>query len=311
VIQPAEAHAGGKVILLGEHAVVHGHGAVVAGLAASVRVSVRPRVDGAREMVGESGERYPHLATALQRALAILELPATTGLTVTIGGDLPVAVGLGSSAALSVALLRALASASNRTLSDEQVARGAHLIEKLFHGTPSGVDSTAATFGGLLWFEAGPPPRHLFLRPAQAFEVVIALSGKRHETRATVGGLRERAAASPGVYAPVLRAIGEITDAARSAIESGSLSLLGELMSMNHLLLRALGVSTPELDRATEAALDAGALGAKLTGGGGGGAVVALPAGTAASLAKALRERGYEVLTTPIGTAEDERRRRS
>jgi mevalonate kinase len=297
---PVSAHAGGKVILLGEHAVVHGEPAIVAGLPAGVTVRVTPRPGPGTEIAATGGLDDPRLARAVAEARALAGIEAERGLAVEIAGDLPVAVGLGSSAALCVALVRALEAASGRVASDDDVARNAHRLEGIFHGTPSGVDGTAATYGGLLWFEAGPPPRHHVLRPARAFDVVVVLSGSRHETGRTVAGLRERAAASPRVYRPVLGAIGALVRAAREAIEGGELELLGELMTMNHGLLRACGVSTAELDAIVEDALAEGARGAKLTGAGGGGAVIALPAGEPAALAGAMQARGHECFAVAL-----------
>jgi len=193
----AEASARGKVILLGEHAVVHGHAALVAGIRAQVRVAVAPGRPRERIVTSALGEVAPSVHAALGDALEVVGVSPEAGLSVTIGGDLPVAMGLGSSAALSVALLRALSAAAGRSLDDGEIARAAHRLEAIFHGTPSGVDSTAATYGGLLWFEAGPPPRHTRVCPARSFDLVVALSDRRHDTRRTVGGLRERVANAP------------------------------------------------------------------------------------------------------------------
>ena len=192
-------------------------------------------------------------------------------------------------------MLRALACGAGRDVPDDEIAAHAHEIEKLFHGTPSGVDSTAAAHGGLLWFEAGPPPRHERLRVAGGgLPLVVILSRTVHATSQTVGSLRERAAAAPEVYRPVFAAVGELVRAARHALELGDRKRLGALMTMNHGLLRACGVSTPELDAIVDAAVAAGACGAKLTGAGGGGAVIALPSRASEPLAAALAGAGWE-----------------
>lgn len=282
----ASGNASGKVILLGEHVVVHGQPAIVAGLDRGVRVDLVPG--------GKAAFADPRVAEAFRLAVRLLDV-TSDGLGLRIDGDLPIGMGLGSSAALAVAMLRALADGAGRELSQADLAAHAHEIERLFHGTPSGVDSTAAAHGGLLWFEAGPPPRHERLRvPGGELPLVIVLSRTVHATSQTVGSLRERAAAAPDVYRPVFSAVGELVRAARHALEAGDRKRLGELMTMNHGLLRACGVSTPELDAIVDAALAAGALGAKLTGAGGGGAVVALPSGEPEPLAAALSAAGWE-----------------
>lgn len=293
----AAARASGKVILLGEHVVVHGQPAIVAGLDRGVRVEIVPGCDAVHEDA--------RVAEALRLAARLLGI-APDGLGLKIDGDLPIGMGLGSSAALAVAMLRALATAAGLEPGQDALAAHAHEIERLFHGTPSGVDSTAAAYGGLLWFEAGPPPRHERLRVPGGLPLVVVLSRTVHATSHTVGSLRERAAASPEVYRPVFAAVGELVRAARHALEAGERKRLGELMTMNHGLLRACGVSTPELDAIVDAALGAGARGAKLTGAGGGGAVIALPSGDAAPLAEALASAGHDCFAVHLAAASGE-----
>jgi len=295
---PATARASGKVILLGEHVVVHGHPAIVAALDRGVAVTVTPST-GEDAGDGEADER---LARAVALAAGLLGIDARA-FTIDIEGDLPVGMGLGSSAALAVAMLRALAAAAGKVLDDTELARGAHEIECLFHGTPSGVDSTAAAFGGVRWFTAGPPLHHEPVALARPLPLVVVLSRTPHTTLTTVGGLRARAAATPEVYRPVFDAIGALVASARGALVRSDHVLLGALMTMNHGLLRACGVSTPELDVIVDDALAAGALGAKLTGAGGGGAVIALPAGEPATLVAALAAGGHESFAVHLGSA--------
>ncbi len=278
----------GKVILLGEHAVVHGEPAIAAGLSHEVEVRVRPDPHGASSV--SNG-----LRAALEAAAKAVGVRDADGIAIEISGNLPIAVGLGSSAALSVALVRALSASVERSLSLEEAARLANEVEKVFHGTPSGIDANTAARGGLLWFETGPPMRWENVEAGGALSIVIVLSGEEHDTGHTVGALRRRVGASPPVYRPVFSAIGELVRAARTAIEKSEWRLLGELMSMNHELLRACGVSTKALDRVVDEARARGALGAKLTGAGGGGAAIALAApGEAAQLAQSLRDGGWE-----------------
>jgi len=296
----ARAHASGKVILLGEHVVVHGHPAIVAALDRGVAVTVAPRSggDGGGGVGGELPE--PRLRDAFALAARLLGVDEH-GFGVALAGDLPIGMGLGSSAALAVALLRALAAGAALPLDDARLAAAAHEIERLFHGTPSGVDSTAAAFGGVRWFVAGPPLRHEPLALATPLPLVVVLSRTPHTTLTTVGGLRERAAVRPEVYQPVFTAVGALVTSARAALERADLAQLGALMTMNHGLLRACGVSTAELDALVDDALAAGALGAKLTGAGGGGAVIALPDGEPEALLAALRARGHEGFAVRLG----------
>jgi len=294
VLRAATAQASGKVILLGEHVVVHGQPAIVAGLGRGVRVEIEPG--------SAAAPHDPRVDAALRLAANLLGI-ADEGFALRIRGDLPIGMGLGGSAALAVAILRALAKAADLAVDPTVIAAHAHEIERLFHGTPSGVDSTAAAYGGLLWFEAGPPPRHERLRLPRDLPLVVVLSRTVHSTAVTVGSLRARAAAAPEVYRPVFAAVGELVRAARHAIEADERSRLGELMTMNHGLLRACGVSTPELDDIVDAALAAGASGAKLTGAGGGGAVIALPVGDPQPLSAALAAAGHDCFTTHLSAS--------
>lgn len=297
-LQRASATAAGKVILLGEHVVVHGHPAIVAGIDRGVRVTVVPHGSAG----GAPDAADARLGQAIGLATRLLGL-GPCQFEVVIEGDLPVGMGLGSSAALAVALLRALAASAARAPSDDELAAHAHEIERLFHGTPSGVDSTASTYGGVLWFEAGPPVRYERLLLPAPLPIVVALSKTPHATSQTVGSLRERAARAPEVYQPVFVAVAALVTAARAALFADDRAGLGALMTMNHGLLRACGVSTPELDGLVEAALAAGALGAKLTGAGGGGAVLALPDGPPGPLLATLRAAGHDCFAATLGAA--------
>lgn len=300
---PAVARAPGKVILLGEHAVVHGAPALATSLGAGVEVAVELRDDGRRSIEAAAVLDDPRLARAVAEAAQSAGLAAGRGYRVGISGDLPVAVGLGSSAALAVALVRGFAAALDRAADVEADRAAAHRVECVFHGTPSGVDVAASLAGELVWFEAGPPRRVEPVVPARPFEVVVDVAAGRHDTGRTVGDLRRRAAARPDLYRGLFAAIGDLVRGARAAIERGDLAALGEAMTLDHGLLRTCGVSTPELDRAVERARAAGALGAKLTGGGGGGAIVALAPGAGADLAGALRLPGRAVLVARVGGA--------
>jgi mevalonate kinase len=222
------------------------------------------------------------------------------GFAIEVSGNLPVAVGLGSSAALSVALVRALAASAGVMLSAARLDEIAYELERIFHGTPSGVDAAAAAQGSALWFEIGPPRRAEPVVLERSLTFVVALTGSRHETSRTVGSVRSRAAAHPDVYDPVLDAIGKLVAAARGALEKGDWPRLGRLMTMNHELLRALGVSTAALDELVARAVAAGAYGAKLTGGGGGGAAVILAGDDPTSVVEALRAAGYEAFVQRI-----------
>jgi mevalonate kinase len=195
-------------------------------------------------------------------------------LAVRISSTIPVASGLGSGAAVTVALTRALASHFHHSMTDEQVNAFAYEIEKLHHGTPSGIDNTVITYASPVYFIKGNPIETF--RVAKPFTIVIGDTGIRAPTKESVGDVRKLWEADKSKWEATFDQVGEIARAAREAIESGETDQLGKLMNENHSLLQEMTVSSPELDVLVTAARDAGALGAKMSGGGRGGNMIAL-----------------------------------
>lgn len=286
--------APGKVILLGEHSVVFGEPAIAAAIERRLEIHLRRGVRPA-PLADERVER----AVAFAAGEVGLE---PQSLAVEIRSEIPPACGLGSSAALSLALVRALASLAGEPISGEDARRRASRVEDVFHGTASGVDVAASASGGVIWFERSTPPRIERLRPAEAVDLVVALSGTPRSTAGPVGRLRERHARRPELYGQFFRLAGELVRAGRGALERGDWAALGELMDAAQGLLNALGVSTPMLERMVGVAREAGALGAKLSGAGGGGAIVALAPGRAPDVVSALRGAGFEAFVTRVGS---------
>ena len=296
---PARGRAAGKVILLGEHAVVYGRPALAAGLALGLEVEVRSEKGPARVETDRPGmeadSRPLHL---LKEAAAALHV-APRDLVVSIRSELPPGAGLGSSAALSVALLRALASATGRTLrADDELALGRRL-EAIFHGHPSGIDPAAAALGGCFRFVRGEPPSITPLRPARPLPLVVALGRRPRSTGAAVGGLRSRWEANRTRYERLFDAVGAVVADGARAAETGDLAALGAAFDRNQTLLVELGVSAADVDELVTVAREAGALGAKLTGGGTGGAVLAL-APDPAPITAALRARDVESMVVEV-----------
>jgi hydroxymethylglutaryl-CoA reductase len=292
--------APGKVILLGEHAVVYGRAALAASIDRYVEVTVTPAGGSAcpaAVAVGAVGATGPVPIQAVRRAAELTGVnPAE--LETAVSTNLPVGVGLGSSAALSVALVRALAEFAGQALADSAVCARAFELEKLFHGFPSGIDNTVVTYCRLIAFRRGSAVRPLVA--ARPVPLVVALGGAPRETQKTVRGLRQRWEISPELYEPLFDEIDCLVSAAESAIGTGDLQRLGALMNANHALLQRLGVSTGELDEMVALARASGALGAKLTGGGGGGAVICLCDGDRERLVEAFTRAGWHAFSTDI-----------
>lgn len=288
--QVGHGRGNGKVILLGEHAVVYGQPALAAGLPLGVEATIEPNADGTREV---EAEQPALIGEAAARAAALLDVPAAAGFRLTIRGDLPVAVGLGSSAALAVALIRAFAAATATRLADDVVAQRANRIEEQFHGRPSGIDATTATLGGVLRFRRGATLEAERVPVAGNFRFALLDTGTSHTTSSTVGALAAEVHADPSRHESLFAEIGELARTGEAALRAGDPTALGAAMNENHPLLARLGVSTPELESAVAAARAGGALGAKLTGAGGGGVVLALVEPGDEGFAARLRAAGY------------------
>jgi mevalonate kinase len=269
----------GKLILAGEHAVVYGHPAIAFAVDRGVRVTVAPT---------EGPTRVEPADARLSEALRVV-LP-DRGFTVALHSDLPIGRGMGSSAAIAVGLVRAAAEALGERLGAEAEWERAFAIERVFHGTPSGIDQAVSARGGALLYRKGPPIAIQAL-PCPSWRVVVLDSGSCGETRALVQGVRDR---RPAVD-PALDAIGALVPRVQAALHDPA--ALGPLLTENHRLLREIGVSTPALDELVALALRAGARGAKLAGAGGGGVVLALVDDPAPLLAAA-RAAGVPAFVT-------------
>ena len=193
------------------------------------------------------------------------------GYRVDIDSDLPIGKGMGSSAALAVATLRAADRLEGHPSEPHTLFQDAMVAEKIFHGNPSGLDVAAAVHGGLLIFRRSTGPEPLDTHPA--WNAVVMDSGTQGCTADLVAGVAQRRRAS-GDVEHALNRIGELASQARGVLHDTA--ALGPLLDENHALLRVIGVSTPKLDDLVDLALKHGAAGAKLAGAGGGGVVIAL-----------------------------------
>jgi mevalonate kinase len=292
----------GKVILLGEHAVVYGHPALAAALRLGVTARGTPNPT-AEWVLPEalSPDARQVLGKAFSRAREVSGAPT---MRLELTSDLPVAVGLGSSAAVSVACARMLLGATGKEAVPSEVLHLAQVMEQEFHGTPSGVDHSCSTEGGMIRFErpVGEVGSARLLSPRRPISVVVVISGPRTPTRTTVGSLRERQGRWSERYARLFREIGRVAEDGVRAVEEGDLEALGDAMNVNHGLLCALGLSSQTLDDRVHALRKEGALGAKLTGAGGdGGAVIALFRDPGPIVEK-LRAEGLDCFSSELGS---------
>jgi len=223
---------------------------------------------------------------------------------ITLSGDLIAASGVGASAASCVSIARALDDYYKLGLDDEKINQIAYEGEKAYHGNPSGIDNTASTYGGLIWYQRTPDRIIMNRLPLkEPVEIVIGNTGKVANTKLAVQGVRERKEKYPEKYNKIFKKAEEMVYDARSALETFDLNKIGDLMNKNHKLLQQIEVSSPELDFLVEIALDNGAIGAKMTGGGLGGNMIALTPGRdlQEKVAKAMEKEGFQTMKTTLG----------
>ena len=296
-----KSSAPGKIILFGEHAVVYGRPALavpVTQVHADVEVTDTdsagiwidaPDIDLHAEMNTLPSD-HP-IAAVIHNLFFLSRVSPFPTVNIKITSTIPVASGLGSGAAVTVALTRALSTHINYAMTDEQVNAFAYEIEKLHHGTPSGIDNTVITYAKPVYFVKGQAIETF--KVGQPFTIVIGDTGVSAPTKESVGDVRKLWEADKTKWESLFDKVGELVKEARNSIESGKTKELGMLMNQNHTVLQELTVSSPELDKLVSAARTAGALGAKLSGGGRGGNMIALvEPSQAEAVAQSLRDAG-------------------
>lgn len=280
---PREGHGRtwAKAILLGEHSVVYGHPAVAIPLhdlrmLATATPTTGPSRLRSLDFDGPMEEAGPRFACVLRAYEAAREFAGCLeeSFLVTTVSDFPHERGLGSSAASAGAIIRAVLDACGREASPAELTAMTQMAEQIAHERPSGLDAAATCAPAPIRFQGGQM-RSLSQRIDRGF-LVIADSGVHGSTRQAVGGLRQRYEADPDGIGPLISCLGALTHTAIEALDAGAPRALGAAMDRAHEVLADLGLSLPVLERLTRTARQAGALGAKLTGGGLGGCVIAL-----------------------------------
>jgi mevalonate kinase len=302
----------GKVILFNEHFVVYGVPAVASAIGAKTTALVERKPGAGFELKDERPETPGYKAEKLEQQKESLDIMLKfmnidtrhEHYVITLGGDLMAASGVGASAASCAAIARAFSQELNLNFSDERVNEVAYEGEKGYHGTPSGIDNTAATYGGLIWYRReGSAQLMERMRLHKPVEIVMGNTGKVADTKSVVAGVKERKEKEPEKYARIFHDADQLVRNARKQLESFNLEKVGAYMNENHRLLQEIGVSSPELDALVELARDTGAVGAKLTGTGRGGYMVALTPGRELQerVANEIDRHGSQSLRTLIG----------
>jgi hydroxymethylglutaryl-CoA reductase len=300
----------GKIILLGEHAVVYGSRAIAAPVPLAIRARVVdsdekgiwlvvPRWGVEQRLHRDPKERrsFEQPAGLLLEELGLID----RSMRIEVYSEIPRAMGIGGSAAVAVAIIRALNEHFKLGLVDEEVNALAFRCEQVAHGTPSGIDNTVATYGQLLMYRAGSPPEITELHVESPISFVIGMTGVESLTAKMVARVREAWSKNRVVYDRMFKGIDVLTQQAVDCLRRYDLERLGDLMNVCQGLLNGLQVSSPELEELIQIARESGALGAKLTGGGGGGSMIALCPDSPDAVADAIRSAGYQAMEVSIG----------
>ncbi len=305
------ASSPGKIILVGEHAVVYGQPALAVPVnEVTATATVRSSTVGSGLIIQAINlEQELTLAQSASEGLAraarlTLEHlgAAEPDVLITINSTIPPASGLGSGAAVSAAIIRSLATYLGFPLTNSETSALVFEVEKLYHGTPSGIDNTVVCYNRPVYFVRGSPPE--IFHPKHSFSIVIGDTGVPSPTRDTVKAVRTKWESNPSKCDAIFSEIGAITQLARSAIVNGDILELGVLLNRNQELLELLGVSSQELHNLITSALDMGAFGAKLSGGGGGGNMIAIgPEDRIEAIRRSLLQAGAaRVISSIIGS---------
>lgn len=291
----------GKIILFGEHFVVHDAPAIAGGISNSAIVDV---VEAKENKIVTDLKVVEELSVAGISAV-LKSMGIKKKYKVQLTGDLPTYGGLGSSAAFCVALVKAFTKEKKVRLKNDKINQHAYDGEMAFHGNPSGIDNTMATYGGVVEYRRGKTmaeSKFEFVRMRAQLDLVITFSGKYSETAKMITRVQKFKNDDQKEFAQLMDEYIDLEITAKKAIEEGDLEEVGKLMNTNQRLLSEIGVSDEKNDEINEIAMVDGALGAKVTGGGGGGCCIALAKDEnhAIALATNLRKHNFDSFPTKI-----------
>jgi len=304
----------GKTILFGEHFVVYGLPAIASALSSYTTAEIKV-VDGKGWEVidqrpatpGYKKKKYNEAIQSIKNVIEHMNVDVgCQKLEITFSGDLFAASGVGASAAQATSLARAINDSFTLMLDDDKINEAAYEGEKAYHGTPSGIDNTASTYGGLIWFVKnldGGKNTLENLRSPKKIPLVIANTGITASTTDVVADVRRLKESNPEKFENIFNEYKDLSEKAKKALLESDKSLIGKLMNQNHKLLQDITVSSEINDKLVEIALDNGALGAKMTGTGRGGLVIALAENDEVqkNITNAIEMKGYDAWKTLIG----------
>lgn len=308
----ARGIAHSKLILIGEHAVVHGQPAIalpfpLVGVEATVEhVPGTIQIDSSfyHGPMSSVPNTLKGIANSIEATLDYLSIPPKD-LLIQVKSSIPPGKGLGSSASVAIALVKSIFSYAKSAYSDSELLELANIAETYNHGSPSGLDALTISSGSPVWFEKDRLAR--FIEPSGEFHFIVADSGRVGDTRSAVESVSNLLRTAPKKIQAKLNRIGELTHQAKDALEKAGKHILGQLLNEAQKELESLGVSDAGLNRLIYFARQEGALGAKLTGGGNGGCIIALAQNEVHSrqLAEKLKQFGAQAVWPFILSKQD------
>ncbi|MBY9016616.1 MAG: mevalonate kinase [Candidatus Lokiarchaeota archaeon] len=304
----------GKTILFGEHFVVFGLPAIASALGSYTKAEVRVVEGKGWEVIdqrlatpGYKEKKYDEAMQSIKNVIEHMNIDVgCQKLEITFSGDLIAASGVGASAAQATSLARAINDSFTLMLDDEKINEAAYEGEKAYHGTPSGIDNTASTYGGLIWFVKNLKGGKNIIEIPQSgkkMPLVIGNTGITASTVEVVADVRKLKEANPVRFEKIFSVYHSLVIDAKVALLEGDAISIGKLMNQNHKLLQDIMVSGELNDILVDIALTHGALGAKMTGTGRGGLVIALAENEEVQnkIANAIEAEGYDAWKTMIG----------
>jgi len=296
------SQAPGKIIITGEHFVVHGGFALAAAINKFVKVTaeISPTTKIISKTISKSQNNIDNQLKPLYNSITKLTtfLNETKNLKITIDSDIPYMSGLGSSGSVSVALINSASTALGHVLNDDELFKFSMISEKIIHGNPSGIDITVPIKGGVFLFKKG---ENIINVEINKLEFIVVLSGIQSDTYSMIKKVHETKHRNPKIFELLVKSSSLFSQFAASSINNQNYDSLGSVMNFHQTVLNYVGVSNNKLDYLIVMLLKFGALAAKLTGSGGGGAIIALaPTKYSNKIVNNIKKLGYNAFLVKL-----------
>jgi len=296
----------GKIILFNEHFVLYGIPAIACAINTGITAKIQrnPFLNLINKInpINNAPQIIKQQIESIKKIFQAMPIPLDSNLEITLEGNLIPASGIGSSAASCISITRAISNHYNLKLTQHQINSIGLEGEKIFHGNPSGIDNTVATYGKPIWFIKNKTLSIETINLKNPIRIVIGYSGITASTKDAVKKVKETIEKNLNFYTSTFSTANKIAYDAKTALGNFDLIRIGKLMNQNHTLLQELGVSCPQIDHLVEIAKNHGALGAKITGGGLGGCMIALTPQKKLQehVSRAIENSGFKTIKTEI-----------